>query len=122
MGAGLMNGISSRRSGGTRDHCYPPPPPAKKQGMGKAQGDVTWRHEVLELFRDADALRSLVVLQDGADGAGGSTHGGIQHVHKLYLWQGDTGDTCDMGKAKEQRKNSPMPTSLTLSIIFFVWP
>lgn len=90
--------------------------------MGRAQGDVTWGHEVLELLRDADTLRGLVVLQDGTDGAGSSTHGGIQHMHKLYLWQGDVRETCDMGKAKEHRKNSLMPTSLTLSIIFLVWP
>lgn len=90
--------------------------------MGRAQGDVTWGHEVLELLRDADTLRGLVVLQDGTDGAGSSTHGGIQHMHKLYLWQGDVRETCDMAKAKEHRKNSLMPTSLTLSIIFLVWP
>lgn len=83
--------------------------PHPRQGAGDrgAQEDVTWGHEVLELLRDADALRGLVVLQDGADGAGGSTHGGIQHVHKFYLWEGDTGDICDMGKAKGTQEEPP---------------
>lgn len=56
-------------------------------GEGKVLG-ITWGHEVSELLRDTDALLRLVVLQDGADGAGGGTHRGVEHVHKLHLRQG----------------------------------
>lgn len=56
-------------------------------GEGGSWG-VTWGHKVPELLGDADALLRLVVLQDGADGAGGGTHGGVEHVDELHLRRG----------------------------------
>lgn len=48
-------------------------------------GSLTWWHELLQFLGHDDALLCLVVLQDGADGAGGGAHGGIEHVDKLHL-------------------------------------
>ena len=48
-------------------------------------GSFTWRHELLQFLRHNNALLCLVVLQDGADGASGGAHRGIEHVDKLYL-------------------------------------
>lgn len=46
---------------------------------------LTGRHELPQLLRHDDALLCLVVLQDGADGAGGGTHCSVEHMDKLHL-------------------------------------
>ena len=52
---------------------------------GVKMEDCTWRHELPQLLWHSDALLCLVVLQDGADGPGGSTHCSIKHMDKLHL-------------------------------------
>lgn len=64
----------------------------KAPSEGVRMEDHTWRHELPQLLWHNDALLCLVVLQDGADGPGGSTHRGIKHVDKFHLGRaGSTG-------------------------------
>lgn len=59
---------------------------------GVKMEDCTWWHELPQLLWHHDALLCLVVLQDGADGPGGSAHCGIKHMDKLHLGRaGSTG-------------------------------
>lgn len=120
MGAGFTKRMICRRSAGRTEgtDCSPrgspgpaAPHPRGTGGSGSVQG-ATWGHEVPQPLGDDDALLGLVVLQDGADGSGGGTHRGVEHVHKLHLRQVDASRGGHGGTANGERgTRPPSPTS-----------
>ena len=57
----------------------------RKRGGGSVK--VTWRHVGLEDVGNQNARLSLVQLEDGANDAGRSAHGRVQHVNVIRLKQ-----------------------------------